>query len=578
MNKVNIKINGMPLTVESGTRIIDAAKLLHIDIPHLCYHPDQRIKALCRICSVEVVGSRKMMAACATQVWDGMEIWTNTKKVYETQKTILELLLANHNQDCLHCPRNGSCELQALCARFHIDRQVLPETIDEAREDWNPSLVRDASKCIKCGRCDKICRDVQGVAALTWAGRSKNFEFTTAYHKPLLESDCVLCGQCSTVCPTGAITEHDDTEKVWAAIQDPQKHVVVQVAPAVRVAIGDAFGLAAGAVSTGKLITALKRLGVDKVFDTAFSADVTIWEEGSELLHRLQNNGTLPMLTSCCPGWVNYVEKHHDALLEHLSTTRSPQQIFGAVAKSYYAEKNNIAKEDLVTISVMPCVAKKYEAAQPEMARSGFRDVDIVITTRELARMFTKLGLQFADLPESDFDEPLGESTGAGVIFGTTGGVMEAALRMAYEKVTGREILRVDFAPLEENEDIRTAELDLGKRKIRAAVASGLANAQKLIEKIETGESPYDFIEIMACPGGCIGGGGQPRAFKEVRQKRMDALHLIDEKKEARKPQENKSVQKLYTEYVGQPLGEKAHELFHTERMTIKKSICTQSE
>lgn len=565
MSKINIKINGIDLQVEDGTRIIEAAKMLNIDIPHLCYHPDQRIKALCRVCSVEVAGSKKMSTACSTYVWEGMEIFTNTQKVYDTQKGILEMIMANHNQDCLACPRNGNCELQNLCARFGIKRQTLERTVDSVHEDDNPCIERDASKCVKCGRCEKICRDVQGVSAITWADRSENFAFTTAYNKPLLETDCVLCGQCTTVCPVGAIVEKDDTQKVLDAIGDKSKHVIVQVAPAVRVALGDTFGLNQGTIVTGKMVTALKRLGFDKVFDTVFSADVTIMEEGNELLNRIQNKGTLPMITSCSPGWVNYIEKHYGDQIDHLSTARSPQQIFGAIAKSYYPEKAGIDKKDIVTVSIMPCVAKKYEAARPEMARDNIKDVDIVITTRELAKMIKYAGLDFVNLEESQFDSPLGEGTGAGVIFGTTGGVMEAALRTVYEAVTKKELKKLEFTEVRGWEGIREAEVDLQGTKVKIAIAHGLANAKKIMEQIKKGKCQYTFIEIMACPGGCIGGGGQPlNTTHDIKQMRMDALYEIDNSANIRKSHENPEVQKLYKEFLGAPLSKKAHELLHT--------------
>ena len=565
MSKINIKIDGIDLQVDEGTRIIDAAKILNIDIPHLCYHPDQRIKALCRICSVEVAGSKKMSAACSTYVWDGMEINTNTKRVHDAQKGILEMIMANHDQNCLICPRNGNCELQTLCQRFGLKEQTLVKTIDDCYKDDNPCIERNAAKCVKCGRCDKICRDVQGVAALTWASRSEKFAFTTAYNKPLLESDCVLCGQCTTVCPVGAIVEKDDTQRVWEALQDPTKHVIVQVAPAVRVALGDNFNLANGSVVTGKMTTALKRLGFDKVFDTVFAADVTIMEEGYELLQRIQQNGTLPMITSCSPGWVNYMEKHYGDQVDHLSTAKSPQQIFGALAKSYYADKAGIDKKDIISVSVMPCVAKKFEAARPEMGQDGVADVDIVITTRELGKMIKYAGLDFNSLEESQFDSPLGEGTGAGVIFGTTGGVMEAALRTVYEVVTKNNLEHIEFTEVRGWQGIKEATIDLAGKPINIAIVHGLANAQKIMEEIKAGKSKYQFIEIMACPGGCIGGGGQPLGTTlAMKNLRMDALYEIDDTKPIRKSHENAEVKKLYAEFLGEPLSDKAHHLLHT--------------
>lgn len=562
---VNIKINGIPLSVPTGTRIIDAAAKLGIDIPHLCYHPDQRIKALCRVCSVEVVGRRKMVAACSTEVYEGLEIKTNSAKCFEAQKTILELILANHNQDCLNCQRNGSCELQDLVARFGIKEQQLTNYIDDSHPDSSLALYRDSTKCVKCGRCAKICKDIQGVNALSWAYRSADMRFTTAYDSQLADTGCVLCGQCASVCPVGAINERDDTAKVWAAIHDERKHVIVQSAPAVRVALGDEFGMDSGTITTGKMVTALKALGFDKVFDTCFSADITIWEEATELLKRVEKDGTLPMITSCCPGWVNFAEKHYPEVLSNLSTTRSPQQIFGAVAKEYYPELIGREKKDIVSVSIMPCTAKKYEANRPEMTRGSVPDVDYVLTTRELAKMIKRLGLDFKNLPDSEFDNPLGESTGAAVIFGKTGGVMEAALRMATEKLTGQTVMNLAFEPLAENENIHVAELDLGKGKIvKAAITSGLKNAAYLMDEVKNGTSPYTFIEIMACPDGCIGGGGQPRSQRAKILKRLNALNDLDESMPLRRSQDNKSVHHLYDTFVGKPCGKKAHELFHT--------------
>ena len=563
---VHLKINNIPVEVPKGTKIIDAARKVHINIPHLCYHPDQRVKARCRICSIEVTGSRRLMAACATEVWEGMEVHTDTQIVRDTQIAILQLILANHNQDCLNCPRNHRCDLQELCSRFNIGHTGLPIVV-ENKEDAanNPSIARDPTKCIKCGRCIRACKDVQGIEALNFAERSDKIVVTTAYDSPLEATDCILCGQCSLVCPTGAITEKDDTQRVLDALQDPKKHVIVQVAPAVRVSLGDEFHLPPGAIVTGQMVAALKRLGFDRVFDTNFGADLTIMEEGHEFIHRLKNGGTLPMMTSCSPGWVNYVEKHYSDLLPHLSTAKSPMQIFGAVAKTYYPKQSGIPVEDIVTVSVMPCTAKKFEAARPEMGRDGHQDVDIVITTRELAKLIHYVGITFHDLPEEDFDSPLGTCSGAGAIFGTTGGVMEAALRTVYEKATGKTLPSIDFLAVRGMDGIKEATVDLGERKVRVAVAHTLKNAKHIMDELKAGKSPYDFIEVMACPGGCQGGGGQPLNTTNARRaERMKALYEIDKNLPVRKSHENPEVVRIYKEFLGAPLEGKAHELLHT--------------
>ena len=570
---VNLTINNIPLKVPKGTKIMQAAKEIGIDIPHLCYHEDQRIKAHCRLCSVEVTGRRRLLAACSTEVWEGMEVHTDTPIVRDTQVAILQLMLANHHKDCLSCPRNQNCDLQQLCSRFNIMESHLPSVVkDEPRIVTNPAIVRDPSKCIRCGRCIRACKDVQGIAALTYAHRSSDITVTTAYDKPMERTDCVLCGQCSLVCPTGAIVEKDDTDAVLDALQDPRKHVIVQVAPSVRVALGDAFGMEPGEIVTGQMVTALKLLGFDKVFDTNFGADLTIMEEGSEFLHRLEHGGTFPMITSCSPGWVNFLEKNFGDFTAHLSTAKSPMSMFGAIAKTYYPEKAGIPVEDIVTVSIMPCTAKKYEAARPEMGRDGRRDVDIVLTTRELIKLIKYVGLTFQKLPESDFDSPLGVGTGAGAIFGATGGVMEAALRTVYEKYTGKTLERLDFHAVRGFEGIKEAEVDLGDRKVRVAIAHTLKNARLLMEQVQKHESPYDFIEIMACPGGCIGGGGQPiGTTNAIRKKRMAALYEIDKNLPLRKSHENPEIITLYKEFLGEPLGKKAHELLHTHYHKAEK-------
>ena len=574
MEMVHITINNMPLEVEKGTRIIDAAKKVNIDIPHLCYFPDQAVKAHCRMCVVEVVCSRKLLAACSTLVWEGMEIHTDTQKVRDTQVGILQMLLANHDQDCLSCPRNQNCELQSLCSRFNILSPKLPNVAARHPiQDSNPSLIRDHAKCIRCGRCVKACTESQGISALTYANRSEQFMVTTAYHMPFEETDCVLCGQCSTVCPVGSIVEKDDTQKVWDALHNPKKHVIVQVAPSVRVALGDGFGMAKASIVTGKMVSALRIIGFDRVFDTNFSADVTIMEEGHELLDRIKNGGKLPMITSCSPGWITYIEKHHSDLLDHLSTAKSPQQIFGALSKSYYSQVSGIDPEDIVTVSVMPCVAKKYEAARPEMEADGVRDVDIVITTRELTKMIKYVGLDFPNLPESNFDSPLGIGSGAGAIFGVTGGVMEAALRTVAEAYTGQNLEKLEFEAVRGNEGIKEATIALGDTPVKVAIAHGLKNAEKVLQMIKDGTADYTFIEVMACPGGCIGGGGQPvNTTFDIKKMRQDSLYDIDDSLVYRKSHENPEVITLYQDYLGAPLSEKAHHLLHTHYHKQKKA------
>lgn len=571
---VHLTINNIPLAVPKGTKIMQAAQKLGIDIPHLCYHEDQRIKARCRLCSVEVAGKRRLLAACSTEVWEGMEVHTDTQIVRDTQVAILQLMLANHHKDCLSCPRNQNCDLQRLCSRFNIQHSSLPSVCkEEPRIVTNPAIVRDPSKCIRCGRCIRACKDVQGIAALTYAGRSSDIVVTTAYNKPMETTDCILCGQCSLVCPTGALVEKDDTEKVLDALQDPKKHVIVQVAPSVRVSLGDAFGMEPGAIVTGQMVTALHLLGFDKVFDTNFGADLTIMEEGTEFLDRLQHGGVLPMMTSCCPGWVYYVEKHYSDCLPHLSSTKSPMSIFGAVAKTYYPKVAGIDVKDIVTVSVMPCTAKKFEAGRPELGRDGRPDVDIVLTTRELIKLIKYVGLSFGQLPETEFDSPLGTASGAGAIFGTTGGVMEAALRTVCDKLTGKTLERLDFKEARGFKGIKEYTLEMGGRTLHIAIAHTLKNAEILMEQVRKGISPYDFIEVMACPGGCIGGGGQPiGTTNAVKKKRMQALYEIDRSLPVRKSHENPVLQVLYRDFLGKPGEGKAHELLHTGYRAVPKT------
>ena len=571
---VHITINKQPLEVPAGTRIIEAAKMLNIDIPHLCYHPDQTIKAHCRMCMVEVVGSRKLTAACSTVVWEGMEVITDSKKVYDAQTGVLDLILSDHKTNCLSCARNGTCELQALCRRFNRLHPELPDiSSDEPLRIDNPSIVRDPAKCVKCGRCVKVCAEVQGCAALTYSGRSAGFKVTTAFDLPMDQTDCVLCGQCSLVCPVGAIVETDYTNEVTAAIQNPSKHVIVQVAPSVRVGLGDEFGMEAGAVVTGKMVTALRMLGFDKVFDTNFSADLTIMEEGSELLKRIREGGKLPMITSCSPGWVRYLEQHAPDMIRNISSCKSPQQMFGSLVKTYYAEQAGIDPQDIFVVSIMPCTAKKYEVLREEQRLpNGCMPVDVSLTTRELGRMITQAGLLFEHLPDGAFDPMLGVSTGAAAIFGASGGVMEAALRTVVEQLTGEGMAPLEYKEVRGMEGVKEASYELPGKTVRVCVASGLHNVKRVLDGIRDGSLQYDFVEFMACPGGCIGGGGQPIGTNNaVRDARIQALYEIDRSLPLRKSHENPEIKTIYEEFFGAPLSQRSHELLHTHYHARKK-------
>ncbi|WP_371363697.1 NADP-reducing hydrogenase subunit HndD [Sporomusa rhizae] len=563
---VNITIDGVPVSCPETTLILDAAKMAGIDIPVLCYHPDLKVRATCRICAVEVKGQKKLKTACSNEVWDGAEFITNSPSVRQARKDVLELILAEHPQDCLQCIRSTNCELQQLARDFGISKPLFANQPKQIPlEDSNGVIVRDMAKCVKCGRCVEMCQEVQTVGAINTAHRSVEYEITTAFDRPLQDSTCVYCGQCISVCPVGALYEKDETEKVWQAIGDKEKHVVVQVAPAVRVALGEEFGLEPGSITTGKMVAALRRLGFDKVFDTDFAADVTIMEEGSELLERMGHGGALPLITSCSPGWINFVETFYPDLLPHVSTCKSPQQMFGALAKSYYPEKAGIDAAKIVSVSIMPCTAKKYESARPEINGSGYRDVDVVLTTRELARMIKQAGFDFNKLGNEEFDAPLGLSTGAAVIFGTSGGVMEAALRTVYEFVTGKELTNVDFEGVRGLTGVKEAEIDLDGKKVKVAIANGLKNARVILDKIRAGECDYQFVEIMCCPGGCIGGGGQPwGTTKATKEARMAGLYQADRDLPIRQSHKNPAVKALYDEYLGKPLGHKSHELLHT--------------
>lgn len=564
---VNVTVDGQKVEVPKGSTILEAAKRVGIKIPTLCHHEDLNVNAMCRICVVEVVGARTLQAACSQPVSDGMVIITNSPAVRQARKMNLELLLSNHPQDCLNCVRNQRCELQTLADQLGVRAQSFPakKWPEYPKDESTAALVRDPDKCILCRRCVEVCHDVQGVGAIGAANRGVDTQILPAGGVDLNDVACVLCGQCSLVCPVGAIYEQDHTEQVWTALADPDKHVVVQTAPAIRVSIGEEFGLEPAQVTTGKLVAALRRLGFDRVFDTDFTADLTIIEEGHEFIQRLTNGGTLPMITSCSPGWIKFIEHFYPDYLEHLSTCKSPQQMFGALAKSYYAEKAGLDPKDIYVVSIMPCTAKKFECNRPEMSASGYPDVDAVLTTRELAKMLRQVGIDFNQLPDEEYDDPFGITTGAGVIFGASGGVMEAALRTVYEVVTKETLPSVDFTAVRGIDGIKEAEVDLKGTKVKVAVANGLGNARQLMELIKAGKADYQFIEIMCCPGGCIGGGGQPiGTTNEIRKKRIEAIYEADRGLPLRKSHENPAVKALYEEFLVEPLGEKSHHLLHT--------------
>ena len=572
MDSIRLKINGIEVEAPKGATILEAAHLADIQIPTLCFLKEINEIGACRICVVEVKGAKTLVAACMHPVSNGMEVWTNTPKVLESRRKTLQLLLSNHDRKCLSCVRSGNCELQNLCRELNVTEETYyeGERTPSEIDDSAAHMIRDNSKCILCRRCTAVCDKVQGIGVIGANERGFSTYIGSPYGLGLGETSCVSCGQCIAVCPTGALQEKDYTDQVLAAIADPEKYVVVQTAPSVRAALGEEFGYPIGTDVEGKMAAALRRMGFDKVFDTDFSADLTIMEEAHEFLNRVQNGGVLPLITSCSPGWVKYCEHYFPDLLDHLSSCKSPQQMFGAVTKTYFAEKMGLDPEKIVCVSVMPCTAKKFEIGRPDQSAAGVPDVDIAITTRELARLIKRCGINFVNLPEETFDDPLGESTGAGVIFGATGGVMEAALRTAVETLTGETLGSLDFEEVRGTEGIKEASYLVNGLEVKVAVASGLANAREILEKIRRGEADYHFIEIMACPGGCVNGGGQPqvpaevRNFQDIRALRAKVLYQNDTQKALRKSHENPSIQKLYAEYLGEPGSHKAHKILHT--------------
>ena len=578
MEMVNIKINNMPLSVPKGISILEAARMAGIEIPTLCYLKKINEIGACRICMVEVKGARSLVTACVYPVNEGMEIFTNTERVRKSRKMTLELILSTHDRKCLSCVRSGTCELQQLCKEFGVDDEGRFDGANPVHEydDSAIHMIRDNGKCILCRRCVAACQ-AQHISVIGANARGFDTHIGSAFERPLDSVACVSCGQCIVNCPTGAIYEKDDTAKVLEAINDPEKFVVVHTAPSIRVTLGECFGMHIGTNVQGKMVAALRRLGFDKVFDTDFGADLTIVEEANEFLGRVQNGGVLPMITSCSPGWIKYCEHYYPDMLDHLSTCKSPQQMSGAIIKTWYAEKMGIDPKDIVVVGIMPCTAKKFETKRDDQAASGYPDVDYSLTTRELGRLIESAGIYFKHLPDEEFDNPLGDSTGAAVIFGATGGVMEAALRTAVEKLSGEELKSLDFTEVRGTDGIKEASYTVNGMEVKVCVVSGLANANTIMEKVKNGTADYHFIEIMGCPGGCVNGGGQPiqhavvRNFVDLKARRAAALYEADKDMPLRKSHESEAVKRLYDEFLGEPGSHKAHEVLHTSYVARPK-------
>ena len=575
---VTLTIDGQEVKAKKGSTILQAARGAGIDIPTLCYLKDIHETGDCRMCIVEVEGARGFVTSCITKATDGMVVRTNTPAVMETRKTILDLTISNHKVECLTCVRDGNCELQNLSKKYHIKEvEFAGERTEHELDELSPSIVRDANKCVLCRRCTATCQKVQEIGAIECLNRGFASEIGTVGNKSLNDVNCTFCGQCIQACPTGALREKDTTDEVWEKLKDPETYVVVQTAPAVRAALGEEFGMEIGTNVTGKMVTALRRLGFDKVFDTNTGADFTIMEEANEFVERVSNGGTLPMITSCSPGWVKYIEMNYPELWPHLSSCKSPHEMFGAIIKSYFVEKEGIDPKKIYVVSVMPCIAKKFERQRDEMQNDNMYNVDNVITTRELGRMIKQANIEFTKLEDSEFDSPMGEATGAAAIFGTTGGVMEAALRTAQDTLTGKDLDKIDFEAVRGEQGIKRATVNVNGQDIKVVVASGLGNARKIMEEIKSGKADYQFVEIMACPGGCVMGGGQPirtsreREEIDIRAKRADCLYSIDEKSTIRKSHENPLVKTIYKDYLEKPGSHKAHELLHTHYVKREK-------